>query len=37
VKRGVGNPCPLAPTGLPDSIVTFDEGCAALKEVQEEE
>jgi Restriction endonuclease BglII len=30
VRRGVGNPCPLVLIGLPDSIVTFDEGKAAL-------
>ena len=34
VHRGVGNPCPLVLIGLPDSIVTFDEGKAALAEVQ---
>ncbi len=34
VKRGVGNPCPLVLIGLPDSIVTFDEGKAALREVE---
>ena len=34
VRRGVGNPCPLLLIGLPDSIVTFDEGKAALEEVQ---
>lgn len=33
VQRGVGNPCPLLLIGLPDSIVTFDEGVAALAEV----
>ena len=26
VSRGVGNPCPLLLIGLPDSIVTFEEG-----------
>jgi hypothetical protein len=26
VQRGVGNPCPLVLIGLPDSIVTFEEG-----------
>ena len=34
VHRGVGNPCPLLLIGLPDSIVTFDEGKAALAEVE---
>jgi hypothetical protein len=34
VQRGVGNPCPLVLIGLPDSIVTFHEGKAALAEVQ---
>jgi hypothetical protein len=34
LHRGVGNPCPLVLIGLPDSIVTFDEGKAALAEVQ---
>lgn len=34
IHRGVGNPCPLLLIGLPDSIVTFDEGKAALHEVQ---
>ncbi|MFN3889055.1 MAG: BglII/BstYI family type II restriction endonuclease [Beijerinckiaceae bacterium] len=34
VQRGVGNPCPLILIGLPDSIVTFDEGLSALREVQ---
>ncbi len=33
VRRGVGNPCPLLLIGLPDSIVTFHEGQAALAEV----
>jgi hypothetical protein len=33
VQRGVGNPCPLLLIGLPDSIVTFHEGTAALAEV----
>lgn len=33
VHRGVGNPCPLILIGLPDSIVTFDEGKSALEEV----
>jgi hypothetical protein len=37
IKRGVGNPCPLVLIGLPDKIVTFDEGKAALKEIQEAE
>ena len=35
VQRGVGNPCPLVLIGLPDSIVRFDEGKAALREVEE--
>jgi hypothetical protein len=34
VRRGVGNPCPLVLVGLPDSIVTFHEGRAALAEVE---
>jgi hypothetical protein len=34
VHRGVGNPCPLLLIGLPDSIVTFNEGKAALAEVE---
>lgn len=34
LARGVGNPCPLVLIGLPDSIVTFHEGLAALAEVQ---
>jgi hypothetical protein len=34
VQRGVGNPCPLVLIGLPDSIVTFHEGKAALVEVE---
>lgn len=34
VHRGVGNPCPLVLIGLPDSIVTFDEGKLALKEIE---
>lgn len=37
VHRGVGNPCPLLLIGLPDSIVTFGEGKAALAEIQAEE
>ena len=36
VQRGVGNPCPLLLIGLPVGAVTFDEGRAALKEVQME-
>ena len=35
LQRGVGNPCPLILIGLPDSIVTFDEGKAALAEVEQ--
>ena len=34
VHRGVGNPCPLLLVGLPNSIVTFHEGKAALAEVE---
>ncbi|MBU8542170.1 MULTISPECIES: BglII/BstYI family type II restriction endonuclease [Roseomonadaceae] len=34
IRRGVGNPCPLVLIGLPDSIVTFHEGKAALAEVE---
>jgi hypothetical protein len=37
VHRGVGNPCPLVLIGLPDSIVTFDEGKTALDEVLKDE
>ena len=37
VHRGVGNPCPLVLIGLPDGIITFDEGKAALDEVLKEE
>jgi hypothetical protein len=33
VSRRVGHPCPLVLIGLPDSIVTFDEGEEALQEV----
>lgn len=35
LHRGVGNPCPLVLIGLPDSVVTFHEGKAALAEVEE--
>jgi len=31
IRRGVGNPCPLVLVGLPDTMVTFHEGSAALK------
>lgn len=34
LRRGVGNPCPLVLIGLPDSIVTFHEGQAALEEIE---
>lgn len=34
IRRGVGNPCPLVLVGLPEGIVTFDEGLAALREVE---
>lgn len=37
VHRGVGNPCPLVLIGMPDSIVTFDEGPRALKELDSSE
>ncbi|MGS1094829.1 BglII/BstYI family type II restriction endonuclease [Aquamicrobium terrae] len=37
LRRGVGNPCPLVLIGLPDTIVTFDEGKAALAEVEQAE
>ena len=37
VHRGVGNPCPLLLIGLPESIVTFEEGKNALKEVLQDE
>jgi hypothetical protein len=30
----VGNPCPLILIGMPDSIVTFNEGKPALKEIE---
>lgn len=34
IHRGVGNPCPMVYIGLPDTIVTFTEGKAALAEVE---
>jgi hypothetical protein len=34
IHRGVGNPCPLVLIGLPDSVVTYHEGKAALAEVE---
>jgi len=34
LRRGVGNPCPLVLIGLPETIVTFNEGERALAEVQ---
>lgn len=34
IHRGVGNPCPMVYIGLPDSIVTFGEGKAALAEIE---
>jgi hypothetical protein len=34
VARGVGNPCPLVLFGLPDTIITFNEGEAALTELE---
>jgi Restriction endonuclease BglII len=37
LHRGVGHPCPLVLIGLPDNIVTFDEGERALSEVLENE
>ena len=37
INRGVGNPCPLLLIGLPDNVVTFDEGKKALEEVLEAE
>lgn len=37
VHRGVGNPCPLILIGLPEQIVTFNEGKEALKEVLAED
>ncbi len=37
VRRGVGNPCPLVLIGLPESIVTFNEGKKALYEVLNDE
>jgi hypothetical protein len=33
IRRGVGNPCPLVFIGLPDSMITFHEGRAALIEI----
>jgi hypothetical protein len=37
IRRGVGNPCPMVLVGLPENIVTFHEGQAALQEVLKEE
>ena len=37
VHRGLGNPCPLLLIGLPDSIVTFNEGQSALAEIEADE
>ena len=37
IHRGVGNPCPMVYIGLPDNIITFHEGKAALAEVAPEE
>jgi hypothetical protein len=37
VRRGIGNPCPLVLIGLPDSLVTFHEGKAALAEIEAED
>jgi hypothetical protein len=37
VRRGVGNPCPLVLIGLPDGVVTFNEGKTALDEVLKDE
>jgi hypothetical protein len=34
IRRGVGNPCPLVFIGMPDSIITFHEGKAALAEME---
>lgn len=36
IARGVGNPCPLVLIGLPATIVTFDEGAAALAGIERE-
>ena len=33
ISRGVGNPCPLVLIGLPDSIVTFDEDEATVRQI----
>jgi hypothetical protein len=33
IRRGFGNPCPLVFIGIPNSIITFHEGKAALAEV----
>jgi hypothetical protein len=37
IARGVGNPCPLVLIGLPETIVTFNEGDTALREVLRDE
>jgi hypothetical protein len=34
LQKRVGNPCPLVLIGLPDTIVTFNEGKAALAEIE---
>ena len=34
IHRGVGNPCPMIFIGLPEGIVTFHEGQAALQEME---
>lgn len=34
IQRGVGNPCPMVLIGLPDIIVTFQDGMAALAKVE---
>jgi len=33
VHRGVGNPCPLLLIGLPQTIITFNEGPAVMEEI----
>ncbi len=37
LRRGVGNPCPFVCIGLPPDIITFNEGEAALAELQMDE
>lgn len=37
LHRGVGNPCPLLLIGIPDTVITFHEGKAALAELEAED